>query len=311
LKLYQKYKWNSTNIIYQSDNYGEGGLKALTEVFNNKIKISCAIKYDLSTDRIDDLQRQLEESSSRIVVVWADAIATTKILELALEAGNLLAPSFLWILIAPNSPMQMADNQNVNQLSGMLMLRLVTPSLFDIPINTTLLHDAMAVWKQYDPQSYPGDETQIDIYALYTFDAAWLLILAIEKLCQQNPSTCLSSVGNSSCFTSHLVNSNELNHIIQTMNFTGVSGYVQFQSNITDRVDSTTAYYMIDNLQLSASDRNQLQVVEVLKLNGTLMSTDCENASQWMKSGPTIQWPSKLPEPPKDYTRLKGKLDRV
>jgi ABC-type branched-subunit amino acid transport system substrate-binding protein len=311
LKLYQKYNWNSTNVIYQSDNYGESGLKALTEVFINEIQISRAIKYDLFTDRIDNFQRQLEESSSRIVLVWANANTTRKIIELALRVGNIMAPSLLWILIAPNSTMQIADNQNVNQLAGMLIVRLVTPNLFNIPTNTELLKNATAIWKEYDPESYPDDETQIDIFALYAFDATWLLILAIEKLCQQNPSTCLSLLNTSYCFASQLSNGNELNKIIQSMRFMGVSGRVQFQSNTTNRIDGTGAYYIIDNVQPSTMDIHKLQVVEVLKLNGTTMNNRRKSAPQWMESVHAIQWPSKSPEPPRDYALLKGKLDRV
>jgi ABC-type branched-subunit amino acid transport system substrate-binding protein len=308
LKLFQKYNWNSTNVIYQSDNYGEGGLRALTEVFNKKINISRKIKYDLSTDEIDDLQQQLEKSPSRIVVVWASVNVTTQIIQEALRAGNILAPRFLWILMSPNTTMLTADNQDVNQLSGMLMLRLVTSNLFDISIDTELLNNATDIWKEYDPESYPVDEKRIDTFALYAFDAAWLLILAIEKLCQQNPTTCLSYENSSSCFTSQLVNHEDLNKIIQTMNFTGVSGYVQFQSNTTDRVGSTMADYIIDNLQPLTKDSNKLQIVEVLRLNGTIMDIERDNEPQWEELDATISWPSHSPEPPTDYARLRGKL---
>jgi hypothetical protein len=311
LKLSRKYNWNSTNVIYQSesDNYGEGGLKTLTDVFNNEIEISRAIEYDLLTNGIDNLQRQLKESPSRIVIVWANV--ETEIIESAIKVGDIMAPSFLWILIATNLTMPIADNPNVNQLAGMLMLRLVTPSLFHIPTNTELLHQATAIWKKYDPQNYPKDATQIDIFALYAFDAAWLLILAIQRLCQENPSTCLSFTNTSSCFSSKLVNSNALNHIIQTMNFTGISGYVQFQSNTTDRVNSTIAHYVIDNLQPSAADKSKLQVVEVLRLNGSMTNSGDKNVPQWMESGPAIRWPSSSQEPPDDYAQLSGKLNRI
>lgn len=312
LKLFQKYKWNSTNIIYQSDNYGEGGLKALTEVFNNQIKILRAIKYDLSANQIDNFPHQLEESPSRIVIVWANANITTKIIDSALEVGNILAPSFLWILIAPNSTMKIADNQNVNQLTGMLILRLVSPDIFSMPTNTELFHNATAIWKEYHPESYPDDETQIDIFARYAFDAAWLLILAIEELCQRNPSTCLSFSNTSSCFSSQLVNNHDFNEIIQTINFTGVSGHVQFQLNTTDRSDSVTSYYIVDNLQPSIADMNKLEVVEVLKLNGTTtMNIDREHTPQWMESDRAIQWPSRSSVPQRDYARLdESKLDK-
>ena len=310
LKLYQKYKWNSTNVIYQSDNYGEGGLKALTEVFNNKIKIKRAIKYDLFTDRIENLRNELEESASRSVIVWADSNTTRKIIDLALREDDILAPSFLWIFIASNSTMQIAHYRNVNQLAGMLILRPVTPDLFSIPTNTSLLHEALTIWNDIERDSYPDNEKQIDIFALYAFDAAWSLILAIKKLCRQYPSTCLSFKNTSSCFTNQLVHGNELNHIMQTMNFSGVSGYIQFQSNITDRINSKIAYYVIDNLQPSAVDSNQLKVVEVLMLNGTTRGIDNDNTSQWIETGPIIRWPSNSSTPPTCYAQLKGKVNK-
>ncbi|CAF1644761.1 unnamed protein product, partial [Didymodactylos carnosus] len=52
------------------------------------------------TERIDGLRDRLEESPSRIVLVWANSNVTSKIIQLALEAGDILAPSFLWILTA-------------------------------------------------------------------------------------------------------------------------------------------------------------------------------------------------------------------
>ncbi|CAF3881406.1 unnamed protein product, partial [Rotaria sp. Silwood1] len=176
-KLFQKYDWNSTNIIYQGDNYGQGGLQTLATVFAKKIKILRIIRYDLYTNSIDDFRRKLEESPSRIVIIWTDANAATKIINLALKAGNILAPSFLWIFTDLDSNMKFNDKQ----LTGMLLIRPVTPQIFNVSTNTTLLKDAVEIWKNYDPQSYPNDETKIDSFALYAFDSAWLLILAFQE----------------------------------------------------------------------------------------------------------------------------------
>ncbi|CAF4497494.1 unnamed protein product [Rotaria socialis] len=100
LKLFKQYLWNSTNIIYQGDSYGQGGLHALDEAFGNEVKISRSIRFDLFTERIDNLKRQLEESPSRIVIVMAAGNVTTKIIRQSLEVGEVMAPSFLWILTA-------------------------------------------------------------------------------------------------------------------------------------------------------------------------------------------------------------------
>ena len=307
-QLYMKYKWNSTNIIYQSDDYGENELKALTEVFNDDIKITCKIKYDLSTNRIDDFERQLKESSSRIVVVWANANVTRKIIDLALEIGDIMSPSFLWILIAQNSTLQITENdEHVDQLTGVLMLRQAMPNVFNIPTNTTLMHDVLAIWKTYHSESYPTIENPLDIYALYAFDAAWFLNLAIEKLCEKLPQTCLSPYNHTdSCFASEFILRDELSEIMQTINFLGVSGYVGFQTNKTDRIDSTTAQYVIDNLQPSPIETSALLVIEVLKLNDTTINKHRKNQSHWMETGPMIRWPNGLPESPRGYASLKG-----
>ncbi|CAF4754926.1 unnamed protein product [Rotaria sp. Silwood1] len=302
LKLFQKYDWNSTNIIYQDDNYGEGGLQAIKKAFTDEIKISQKIKYDLSTDHIDDLRSQLEESPSRIVIVWADENVTTKIIQLALEAGDILAPSFLWIFTALHSKMQLKDKQ----LIGMLLIRPVTPQIFNVSTNTTLLKDAIDIWKNYDNQSYPGDETKIDGYALYAFDSAWLLILGFQEFCQRNSNNCLSLVNTKHCFTTRLTNRDKLHQILKNISFLGVSGYVQFLENATDRLTRSGSHFIIDNLQPSKSNTNELYAEEVLKLNGSTSNLTRDSTTQWISTLNPIRWPAYSGAKQNHYASLKG-----
>ncbi|CAF1105003.1 unnamed protein product [Adineta steineri] len=303
LKLFQKYDWNSTNIIYQSDSYGQGGLRALTEFFGDAIKISCVIKYDLFTDQIENFRHQLEESSSRIVLVWATSEITTNIIELAVKEGNILAPDFLWILTAANLRMQLNDKQ----LIGTLLIRSVSPQTFDMPINRTLLKDAIDIWKTYDPQSCHDDDKQIDTYALYAFDSAWMLILAFQELCQQTSTDCSSLVNTSYCFDSRLINRKELHNIMQTMDFLGVSGHIQFHGNTTDRIMHDGLYFLIDNLQLSKANKGELHVVEVLRFNDSTSNINYKSAAQWTESENAIQWPRDSNIVPLHYALLEGK----
>ncbi|CAF1973022.1 unnamed protein product [Rotaria magnacalcarata] len=307
LKLFQKYKWSFANVIYQGDSYGQGGLQALNEAFRGEVKISCSIRFDLLTDTIENLRRQLEVSPSRIVVVMANANVTTKILHLALEAGDILAPSFLWILTAGNSSMSIPHHQNINQLTGILMLRLVPPHTFDISTNTYLLNEALNIWKENDADSFHQNWPQLDVFALYAFDAIWMLILAFQELCQQNATNCLSFENHFDCFANHLTAGNELHRILQTMNFTGVTGLVQFGSNKTDRVDGIGAHYVIENIQPPRANSHRLQIVEVLRLNGTKLNITRNSETEWMPTGNRIRWPRKWDEAPTDYALLKGK----
>lgn len=304
LNLFQKCNWNSTNIIYQGDQFGLGGLQALTEIFRDKIKISTTLKYNLFTDQIKDFRHRLKESPSRIVLLWATANITTKIIQLAIEEGDVLAPDFLWIMTAPSSQMHFNDEQ----LTGMLLIRPVSPQAFDIPINQTLLNDAIDIWKTYDPESYTGNENYIDAYALYAFDSAWLLILALNKLCEEEPNDCPTLVNTSHCFSSSLTNREKLHDIIQKMEFLGVSGHVQFLENTTDRLVQDSSHFIIDNLQPLSRKRSLLHAVEVLKFGNSTSNMHCKTTSQWIEMDDEIEWPRGLNIKPLDYALLTSEL---
>ncbi|CAF3888373.1 unnamed protein product [Rotaria magnacalcarata] len=307
LKLFKQYLWNSTNIIYQGDSYGQGGLHALDEAFGNEIKISRSIRFDLFTERIDNLKRQLEESPSRIVIVMAAGNVTTKIIRQSLEAGEIMAPSFLWILTASNSLVDIPNDQNVNQLVGMLMLRQVSPQAFNQLTETNLLNESLNIWEEIDPHSFQASSSKVDIFALYAFNAAWLLILALQQLCQRNSTNCLSFENSSNCFEARLTAQEEFHKILQTITFIGLTGRVQFHSNTTDRIDDTGVYYVIDNIQPAKMSTNKFQIVEVLELNGSLRYNNYNSTTAWRTTGNMIRWPGQQNEIPTDYALLRGK----
>lgn len=306
LKLFQKYGWNSTNVIFQGDSYGQSGFQALTDVFRNDVKIARSIRFDLFTQTIENLQRHLEESPSRIVIVIATASVTTKIIELSREIDGIMAPSFLWILTTSNSSLDILNNNYADQLKGMLLLRLVPPDKFDPSTNITLLNAALSIWQERDPDSYHHNSENMDIFALYAFDAAWLLILALQKLCQQN-SNCSSFENTSNCFNCNFTASDELHEILQTISFVGLSGRVQFGLNTTDQVNGTRIQYAIDNLQ-SSGQHDPLKVIEILRLNASLLNMTRNSTTEWVGNGNSIQWPRKYNEAPKDYALLEGEL---
>ena len=70
--------------------------------------------------------------------------------------------------------------------------------MFDAPMNTTLLNAAYDIWKQYESDTFPG-YTNVSSYALFTFDATWSLILALQQLCSMELS-CLDYTNTSNCY---------------------------------------------------------------------------------------------------------------
>ena len=306
LKLFQKYNWNSVNVIYQGESYDESGLQALREVFNGAAKIVCSIRFDIFTDRIRDLRSLLINSSSRIVLVIANSTVTKRIIHLALKNDNILAPEFLWILTESISFNKIPKD---HRLAGMLMLRQVPPYDFNATTNQSLLYEALELWREKIPNSFYESLEQQSIYEFCAFNAAWMLILAFQQLCQKQPDTCLLFENTVDCLCSRLIARKELHEILQTMSFIGITGRVQFSSDKTDRVNGTGVHYVIDNVQPSNVNITELQIVEVLRLNGSLLDTTHNSTIEWVCTR-KIQWPRNEENEPKDYALLKGTLEK-
>ncbi|CAF4070148.1 unnamed protein product, partial [Rotaria sp. Silwood1] len=141
-QLFTIFNWTSCIIVYQNDEYGSGGLKALSETFkNNGVIVTQMIVFDITTFTFQsDLKSSFLSSSSRIVLLWAEANYTSVILQYALQY-EIVGPRFTWIL-SSNVPLS-SFNQSFNQnLVGILTIEPTTGDVVNEPINTTLLNAA-------------------------------------------------------------------------------------------------------------------------------------------------------------------------
>ncbi|CAF4162895.1 unnamed protein product, partial [Rotaria sordida] len=88
LKLFNRFNWTSCLIIYQNDAFGSGGAKVINDLFNaSNIKVVQIIMYDIAKKSIrGDLKTYLMNSPSRIVILWADPIYTSSIVQNALDS---------------------------------------------------------------------------------------------------------------------------------------------------------------------------------------------------------------------------------
>ncbi|CAF1116476.1 unnamed protein product [Adineta steineri] len=300
-QLFMKLNWTSSIIIYQNDAYGSDGAKVITNAFNNNnLTITQMIMFDTVTHTIrGDLKSLLFSSPIRNVILWAETDYTSLILQEAIDC-DVLGPQFTWILgstVQLNSFSQ-ADNA---KLIGILTIEPVVASAVNEPTNTTLLNAAYDIWQQYEPETFPGAEN-VNAYALFTFDATWLLIRSLEQLCSitnNHSSPCLSIVNDSFCFNRRLLDSSLLFDIINTDTFLGVSGLVQFSSNSTDRVSGI--YYVVKNVQ---SLSNELNYVPVLVWSSSDAWTPHSQQN-------TIIWPGQSLVAPTGYATIAGVILRI
>ncbi|CAF1584944.1 unnamed protein product [Rotaria magnacalcarata] len=295
--LFMKFNWTSCVIIYQNDAYGYSGMRVISESFTrNNFKVREMIKFDIATRTIQgDLKNYLLNSGTRIIVLWAVPMFTLNILQYALDQ-DVLGPRFLWILSSSPS-LDSFSKESSRKLVGMLTIEPITGNVFNTSINASLLHVAYEIWQQYEPESFPGSNN-VDQYALFAFDATWLLIQSLERLCTTNnrktSRSCISLVNSSSCFDRYLINATSFFDQINSMAFVGVTGPIEYRVNGTDR--SKGIYYFAQNAQVLSAG---VGFIPVLKYSE-------ENLWETYKEPLTIVWPNNSCVLPSDRATLSG-----
>ncbi|CAF3619115.1 unnamed protein product [Rotaria sp. Silwood1] len=301
VKLFIRFNWTSCIIIYQNDAYGSNGAKILTELFiKNNLIVADTLVFDITTLRMqDNLKNFLISSSTRIVIVWAGSIYTPLIIQNALDS-DVLGPHFTWILSSSLSLNSFHETYH-QKLIGMLTVEPIPGNIVDAPINTTLLNAAYTIWKQYEPETFPNSG-KVNYFALFAFDATWLLIQSLKELCSKttnSSSSCISFSNSSFCFDRHFLNSELFFNTINNMILLGVSGPIQFNINITDRIDGS--FYYAQNSRISS---NRLNFVPVLKYS---------NHDGWQEysEGNVIIWSGNSLIPPTGGAKLEDVKLRI
>ena len=300
-KLFQRYNWTSCTLIYQNDAFGSAGVKAITNAFDaTGLSIQEQIVFDIATKTVHgDLASQLLNSASRMIVLWVDSTYTSMVLEQAAK-DDVLGPRFLWIL-SSSIPLNKLNKNLSHAFVGMLAVEPVPGGVLGAPFNDFLLSAACRIWKLYELESFPG-EANVDPYALFAFDATWLLIQSLQQLCPPDSDTpgvpCFAFTNSSFCFSRQTNKSTPLFDQISRTKFLGISGPVEYQDNGTDRVDGI--HYITRNVQTSTG----LNFVPTLKYS---------EPGDWQiyLIGKEVVWPGRAATAPSDRASLNGVTLRI
>jgi ABC-type branched-subunit amino acid transport system substrate-binding protein len=173
-------------------------------------------------------------------------------------------------------------------------------------INETLQKEAFDIWRNSpkDKDSFPEDLSTVSPYAMYTFDAAWALIQALNKSSFDKNSPSMEQSPH--CFDSLLKNYSNYHMYLKSTRFSGVSGIIQFsKNNSNDRVDG--ASYGLYNMQQKQQKNN----ITKRKLGYKQVMTWYETSRSWKSSTGedtiNIIWPGgEFEKVPTDYPQLRG-----
>ena len=299
--LFQRFSWTSCIVIYQNDQFGSSMAETIgNEFVKNNLTITNKIVFDITTlDIQGDLQDTLTSSPTRIAVLWSESIYIPRILKYALDA-NVLGPDFTWILSSSIS-FESFNETSYSHLIGLLSIESIPGNIINAPINTTLLNEAYKIWRQYEPETFPVSN-DVNYKALFAFDATWTLIQSLQQNCFQyknSSSLCGPMTNISFCFDRRFPKNNSLLNIIDSMRFLGVSGFIQFSKNTTDRIDGIN--YLVKNVRSFVDGPD---FVPILKWSHT------DHWKEYSQDN-VIIWPGNSLKVPNSYVGLSGVRVRI
>lgn len=100
VQFFELFSWKTCTFIIGNDDFGYGGLKILSEDYHSNITLRGKIMFNPQHDKFHvNLAQTIERSWSRIILVWANQSACSRIIQHALDA-NLLGGQYIWILTA-------------------------------------------------------------------------------------------------------------------------------------------------------------------------------------------------------------------
>ncbi|KAL5199293.1 hypothetical protein ABZP36_020496 [Zizania latifolia] len=231
------YRWKLVTAIYLDDDYGRNGIAALDDALTlRRCKISYKVGFP-SNARKSDLMNLLISVSymeSRVIILHTSAVHGLKILSLANQL-KMMENGYVWIatdwLSAYLDANSSVPDETIYGMQGVLTLRSHIP---DSKMKSNLISKWSRVSKMYN-----YSDLRTSSYGFYVYDSVWAVARALDaffddggRISFSNDSRLRDEAGG----TLHLEAmsvfdmGNNLLEKIKKVNFTGVSGQVQFNA---------------------------------------------------------------------------------
>ncbi|CAF4230581.1 unnamed protein product [Rotaria socialis] len=307
VQLFNFFSWSSCIIILGKDDYGYGGLKILSEVYHSNLSIQDRLIFDLRLDKFHaNLKETLEKSRSRIVLVWACQNSTTRIIRHALNDG-LIGGNYVWIMTS-KIVFNGFKQYDPTKLAGVLAVVHIIGNSSTSGVNETLQKEAFDIWRNrpYEGKKAPEKLSDVSPFAMYTFDATWALIQALNKSSIDKKSPSMSKA--TSCFDSSLQNYTTYFDYLQKTRFFGVSGIVDFSKHDLNEDNHGGMYVLYSVRSKGNSKKKEVIYEQIMTWHETSHSwTNYTNPDKL-----NIIWPrNPINTVPTDYPQLQGQYLRI
>ncbi|OEL21680.1 Glutamate receptor 3.1 [Dichanthelium oligosanthes] len=231
------YQWKIVTAIYVDDDYGRNGIAALDdELTARRCKISYKVGFPSNAKRSELLNLLVAVSNmeSRVIILHTGADPGLKLLSLA-NGLNMMGNGYVWIATDWLSAYLDANSsipaETINGMQGVLTVRPHTPK-------SNMKSNLMSKWSSLS-KKYNHSDLRLSAYGFYVYDSVWAVARALDaffddggRISFTNDSRLRDETGGSLHLEAMSVfdMGKRLLGKIRKVNFTGVSGQVQFDA---------------------------------------------------------------------------------
>ncbi|KAJ4980417.1 hypothetical protein NE237_031254 [Protea cynaroides] len=231
------YGWREVIAIFVDDDYGRAGISVLGDALAKKLsKISykAAISAGAPKSIINDLLVGVNLMESRVYVVHVNPDSGLTVFSVAKSLG-MMSSGYVWIatdwLPSVLDSSEPVDPDTMDQLQGVVALRHHTQ-------DSDIKKNFISRWS--DLRRKGNASSSLNSYGLYAYDSVWLVARALDEFFNEGGNISFSndpSLQDANGSSLHLAGlrlfegGQQLLHKIITMNFTGLTGQVQFYSD--------------------------------------------------------------------------------
>ncbi|XP_047080694.1 glutamate receptor 3.1-like [Lolium rigidum] len=231
-------RWKIVTAVYIDDDYGRNGIAALDDALTAKrCKISYKVGFPANAKNSDliNLLVSVSYMESRIIILHTGAAPGLKLFSMA-NRLNMMGNGYVWIatdwLSAYLDSNSSVPADIIYGMQGVLSLRPHIP-------NSMMKSNLVSKWSRQS-KKYNHSDLRLSSYGFYVYDSVWALAHALDaffddggRISFSNDSRLRDARGG----TLHLEAmsifdmGNKLLEKIRKVNFTGVSGKVQFDAS--------------------------------------------------------------------------------
>ncbi|CDP11785.1 unnamed protein product [Coffea canephora] len=232
--MLEYFGWREIIAIFVDDDYGRSGISVLGDALaKNRAKISYKAAFSPNAPRSDikDLLVGVNLMESRVFVVHVNPDSGLTIFSVAKTLG-MMSAGYVWIttdwLPSVLDSMDSVDSDTMDLIQGVVSLRHHTPE-------SDLKRSFSSKWKNLKDKETPN----FNSYALYAYDSVWLIARALDVFFNEGGNITFSEDPSLHDTNGSALYLNSLHifdqgpkflKILLSMNFTGLTGLIQFDS---------------------------------------------------------------------------------